>query len=1259
MRESLASIAHLSESPPNSPTTHLNQLLHQRIVELLVMQHSLRKFTDRRAESAHLLANYRDQVEAAQDKRTSTLRGISTRSAQTAFLAAYESALFDFEKEFESATASFETWDLRTPIASTSQIPHTSTSAWESWTDELGIENATSIRGFLSLLLKDPYSLGAGLSTLEGQSLTSIHPPSSPNRLTTNSPTALSILSQLVASAQGAEGILSLALGAWEMGVNELVGREASRNRGSSKGKGKVGIGAREKELAALLVEILSSVYSLGLNHHSSYAKTSDSTGSGPLSVHQGHEAILLHLFHNVHSLPPTPPTPLPLPPPQIVSPSTMSRQSSSSSATLKQWGGTAVSTLSTISSYSASGIHTAVSTAANVFLPPSPSFTNPPSPQIPSATAAPPLTASPTIPSAPSKILPPTPMEWTQVDSFLHQAATALLRLFTPSSQSLSPLAEVLVGRLLSHSFSEGVGGGTGYRKVLNLAVVRWYAFGWLRDCLGGAETLGSTAGVPFGVALSSEGVEIRSATGDLLDGVYVSGKDVELLLRLHKIMYGALVDACSNEEKESTSRGEEIDREVERLRNAAKEMVSTWGQQNESTRPPTSSEIPIRAMQITPSEFLSLYSNFSPLLLRTTTNPIFSPPVSTFKRNSERSRTSSSVGTDSSGGSMSDNLDRLVVELGGWHSRRLAEGATVYWDQSAIRSRIPAGLATEEVVDDSDGNDLFSPVTTTPPPLSKLDIPGQLFRPIKTSSTFPSSVEMSLLHQGIMTLVHSHYYFYDRSPSKQEIDSVLAMFDTASSRALVEGNVNLHLIFDQTRSILSRYRSSLDAIFLEIARPLREAQVELEVALQLVRGRLASVESQRRRLLERAKEERERFDELRLKGWHLSLKADEIGARLRSRLRALLLDDRTEEERDELRVEYTRWMKERGIYDFVRAGEEDSAFGYALMLIQQMVERSVESASTSPFFRREEIHLRPPTAEVEPKEEEESTATTWSGSIYGAGSTILNAPINLAFPVATSHIPSPSPTDHVLLSFGSASPSFVASRTTVADYRLRLTSKLMGYFVSDLSASRLIRIRNEEGRLIGCDGWMAEYALPGSSSAIPPRQHFQILLERFINHPSPQQKLQALFQLEVSIATSHSTPPPHTRQPTDEAPLSPRKSLGANLTKLSDLISRRRTIMGSPSIYSHDGGRSGSGEEGRMDYTEAATTDDLLNSLEEVILHFRPEGLFTNLQLVGALSDPTTLNSNCLGKAFVRCSAVSLWFRLLISRIDSGISH
>ena len=1249
MRESLSSIASLTRNELNGTQFHLDQLLHQRVTALITLQYSLRQFARARPQLADLLAKYRDTVEAAQDKKknaASTLREISIRSAQTAFLTAYESALAEFEKEWESATASMATWDLHQPVASTSQIPHQSTSGRESWIDDLG-ESATSIRGFLSLLLADAYSLGAGLSTLEGQSLASLLPSTSTNRLSTTSP-SLSILLEFVASSQGAEGVLSLALGAWEMGVNELVGREASRNRGS-KGKAKAGTSAREKELAALLVEILHSVDSLGLESRSSYDSGPESKGTGPLSLHQGQEAIILQLLHDVHSLPP-PATTLPMPPSlpmtRTASPSTISRTSSSSPSTFKQWGGTAVSTFSTISSYSTAGIHTAVSTAASVFLAPSPSIgptTNPSSPHIPPA-STPPLSATPTMPSAPSQIVAPAEEEWTKVDSFLHRAATSLLRLLTPSSHPTptpAPLVEVLIGRLLSHSFAADVGGGAGHRKVLNLAVVRWYAFGWLRDRLGGAETLGSTAGVPFGVDLAKEGeIGGRNCLEGLLEEVYVSGKDVELLLRLHKVMYGALVEACSNEEPE-----------VEELQAAAKELIRAWSRQHTPTTPSLSYSNSIRSLSVTPSDFLALYSNFAPLILRTTASPILSSPSGqTFKRNSERSRTSSSVETNESSGSMVDNLDRAVVEMGIWHSRRLGEAATVYWAEKSIRSRIPGRVDLEEstrIVDSplragSDGaTDLFSPVSppTTPTPLRKLEIPQQ--RSTKIPSNSPSSAEMSLLTKGIMSLIHSRYYIapsstLERNDAHQEIETVLSLFDTASSRSLIEGNVNLHLILDQTRSLLKRYRSAHEEIFAEIARPLREAQRKSDAELRLVRRRLVSLERQRSDLLRRAREEREAFDEMRLRGWHLSLKGDEVGVRLRAQLRSLLLDDHSAEEKNELRTEYLRWAKERGVYDFVRGGEDELPFERACMRIQQTVEICIEQVASNPFFRREESFLRQASVESETREEE-STAMTWSGSLLGAGSTILNAPIHLAFPIAVPEIsPLPS-TDQLLLSFGAASQSFSTTpRISVVDYRLRLTSKLTSYFYSDISASRLIRTRNEGGMLLGCDGWMTEFALAVASPV--PRQQFQILLDRFCNHPSPRQKLEALFQLELAIATSHSSPPPHARQPTDDAPLSPRKTLGEKLTKLSDLITRRRTIMGPPSIYSHEGERSGVSEEGgRMDYTEAATTDDLLNSLEEVIQYFKPTALFQNLQIVGALTDPTSLNSNCLGKAFV----------------------
>ncbi|KAM0753696.1 hypothetical protein T439DRAFT_322582 [Meredithblackwellia eburnea MCA 4105] len=686
--ETLESIALLfQQTSPPWPSTQLLAQVHTKSAALLQLQRTLKHFTDSRENLTSLVSGFQGAVEAAV---ATGRKGVPLQRAQDTFLAAYNLAIDSFEADWEAATRQIDHHlDSGSPISSTTVSDDPAEYAVPtSWLSSLDNESRVTIEQFLSLLLADPYTLGAGIATLEGDSLAYILPappggsPPSPNRPSTTTAPPLQVLITLVLGALGEEAVLNLALGAWETAIREIVGRETSRKQDAGDLGASTSAGAREKELEAFLVVFLDVLDSMGICMGSG----STSTKPGPLSLHRGTEDILLKLLDEAKSIH----TPLQSPTfdkvPSTTSPSMTFSPSS--------WGSTVTSSVTNTFSTLNAGLYTVatlggsgLSTVANAGLglfPGSPSLGAPSSPSLGSSTpsARSPSPSSQHPPSTPSRMSTSSQI-WNPLTFAITRAATSLLMSFTPSSSSSleqAPLIQRLISQLLISSFPITSEEGAGHRKVILLGIVRWWGFSWLGKKLaqsgaGGAYTSSS---IPTGVRLSCgpeqplvfEGYATPSATA-LLDEVYISSRDAaELMLGLHKAAYGAIVSAAGfsgsagNGPDDWAGKPEDGEREKRALKIAAKTLVHAWGagsrpsSKTASSSPPKPQTLTERsastksAVSLSPSEVVTLSSSFRQLVLRSpASGPMLSPglgstassPPPTFKRSSAFNSSSS----------------------------------------------------------------------------------------------------------------------------------------------------------------------------------------------------------------------------------------------------------------------------------------------------------------------------------------------------------------------------------------------------------------------------------------------------------------------------------------------------------------------------------------------------------------------------------------------------------------------------------------
>ncbi|KAL8293252.1 hypothetical protein RQP46_000946 [Phenoliferia psychrophenolica] len=1175
--ESLESIAFLVQatSPPH-PSTHLLALVHQRSHSLVQLQASVRTLAAQREQLTSHVGAYANAVEAAvaagPADRSGVRRAAEAR-AQDAFIKAHTDAVQDCEASWTAASREIDRWELSAPsVQSGSTARAGDPSAYappRSWaTTQLDTDSEAAIHELLVLLLSDPRTLGAGIATLDLP--TDLSSPSFHGRSST--PPPLETLLRLLAAASGPDAVLALALGAWESSIREIVGREQSRSQGNGerKSSGAGSGGAREKELEAFLVAMLDALDALGLEVEvaptanvapaaGQQSSTSAGVGStGPLSLHRGTEDVFLKLLHDARALQPpsqTPPVGLHSTPPSQTG-STFSSNSWGSTVTSSVTSGVS-STFSHLNAgfYSVATLGSSITSAGLNYLPSPPGYggapTSPPEPAstpLTSRSKSAPSSAT-SSPSKPSRI-DSGPAPWTHRSFLITRTVTSLLHLFTPPPPTTSrrvPLVEALLSQLLQTSFPLSSSEGAGHRKVLLLGVVRWWAFSWLGKKIGRAASGGAytSSAIPFGVHLSTDPddarplpeASVKPATA-LLDEVYVSGRDsLDLMLAIHKSLYSALVNAAGFGGDEWGARPEEGEREKRALAAAAKGLVRSWG-----GRTPEAG-------------------------------------IKTQRSSGDDPATSVRPGLAAFVLSSND-----VVAL--WSSF----SPLVLRSPAAGPSMTPGGT-----------------FTSAPPPSFK--------RAFSTTSSASTDTEIATVRKGVFALLRTGRLYPRAASAAPPIDvfrplpppepraqgqSIVEAFDAAIQRAAVEHDWLNHSSFSQALSILKRHlRTSPDltTLLIPIAYPLRSLFNRSDRTFRLARLHLDEIESQRRRLLDLARAERGAIDDLRIRAFYSSIKGSSLGDQLRARL-ADVKWTRTKEEKDAATRKVRDWAAELGVFSFTKA---ESGFEESLMLVEvaSVVALQPSSFYSSPFWAREErvmgnLIIR----------SQQRTRPSFAESLFASGTSILTAPLTLAgLPFPSNSTPAPpsptsSSTPQFILSFGCASESFLrpnehasSSVNALEEHLTRVGLKTSGFLMSDVGASTITNV-DSDGRLLGCDAWIEEFASPLSplprpssadvragasplpkafNSTTPARSHpaFRNLLNRFINHPSPHAKVLALFELELvlastmsaSTATSSSSPAIPT-SPLSEPALSPRVGGKKYLARLSALLSNRKSL-------------------------------------------------------------------------------------------------
>ena len=148
---------------------------------------------------------------------------------------------------------------------------------------------------------------------------------------------------------------------------------------------------------------------------------------------------------------------------------------------------------------------------------------------------------------------------------------------------------------------------------------------------------------------------------------------------------------------------------------------------------------------------------------------------------------------------------------------------------------------------------------------------------------------------------------------------------------------------------------------------------------------------------------------------------------------------------------------------------------------------------------------------------------------------------------------------------------------------------------------------------------------------------QAFQQLLDRFCKEPRPALKLQVAQELEVlvirQIKETRSEPikaetiaSRTKRQSAWSTPASRRSSLNATITRAQGCGS------GSISELSHD---------------SAASEEEIVQKMKEVLVQTRPRSLFRDLQYVAAFASPDELPQKQQGKAFLHLGLASLAYK------------
>ncbi|GJN88769.1 hypothetical protein Rhopal_001738-T1 [Rhodotorula paludigena] len=1317
-------LQHRDIAPEAAQAAQIRLVVQQRILALLQLERTTRQLGHaQRDQLGPLVEQLKRAVEdeqaheaahAAQEgsrwSRAAKGKGASVKlareHAEQALAQQYAAVMESFDADWAAGTALSDRWEVLLPAEG---------DTLHSWLDEVPAPGAhETARDFFTALLANPFVLGSGISTLDNVAALLPTAPIASSPSPDHPP--LHALLHAVHAALGPSSVLELVSGSFETAIRELVGREQSARRASTRSASSsagIGLGlglglhlgveeaahgetggettaeasrtarsGREKELEEFLVATLDALDGLGASVQLD-GDPNAAVSPGPLPQNQrALEDTLLAFMTCAASLRPlgaatpdsrdTPPPPY-SPPPDAGS----------------SWSSSFASGFSTFASYPTAAISTVAGAAVNA-LPFS--LPSPPASQL--TTASPALdqranrqAASSPLPSTPSPPIisaflsyspdsafkPPARASVSPFSALLKRTAANLLRLLTPSNAPrLTSLSEALIARLLGSSFPLATAKAE-HRKVLLLALVRWYGFGLLGRTLRHPTTASlctprsSTVRVPCAKGEVAFGADDANDGPPLLDEVYVSSTvELEYLVPLHREMYCAIVDVCGAGAAGEAGQDECESEEQRALQQAAQAFVDAWATPHEVRNTPRRT-ISTCAVTLTPADFAAIVTAFGTIVLPSSQQRFGLDSVAVESRRSPSFKRSTAFGASDGSSTVQDGYGE--PEQDDLLSRAEQLAAHAAGITSTGEGAIGGFAAILYVTSSVDQPTSVSLVPPSPPPTIPAN-PPQI--PL-------SDRQQQTVQQAVRTLIERYGQSFDR------LDLVESL-RVACEVALAARDHPLHLLFSSAASILSSVSNSTTLLIESLAAPLRQARDEAIQSVALSHAQLASLARQDALLRRHARQALSRLNALRMRGWHLSLSAAPLGVQLRTRLRAVHDPARPVEELERAQGEVDEWKAELGVVDALKlggrlsgdgAGAEEAQLDEALMVVETAAAVAADSAAVlaHPLFEREKRSIGSP------------------GGPDRAGRVARSASAaNAALKEAIHGVPG-SPPDlvrNLVLTEDGAAPYSLATATYGSNnFFDSLPVSLAAYFFAELStpASQssaeppLIRLNRYDGRRIGSDSWIDEVArstpstLPGVPA--PYAESVTDLLTRLVAHPSPSKKADALLDLEhvlSAVCTSAVDSPvefkaaanvadvkaslrkrvqsssarptsvhgvfaptalvnsaPQTTAAAEPSAVMTSTTSGvaspaASEASFGSIAWRRRRRKSMPEILPT------SGDEPRAH--AAMSTDDLLAQLESALVRFLPSlppashGLFLSLQLISSLL-PSLLSS------------------------------
>ncbi|GAA5976925.1 hypothetical protein JCM11641_002199 [Rhodosporidiobolus odoratus] len=748
--------------------------------------------------------------------------------------------------------------------------------------------------------------------------------------------------------------------------------------------------------------------------------------------------------------------------------------------------------------------------------LPPSPERRTPSAPKTPSSPASPnkPLPRSPQSPSSSfhfaSSSVTSSPLILTTAASFLRNLTPSLS---SSRTQSRVPLIELLFRHLLTSSFSTRELAAE-RQKILNLALVRWFAFSRLGSFLQSPTSTtrrpAHSPGISPGSGSGSQAAKNRDSA-DWMRGAFVSSSSVsEALGPLHRTIYGAVTQACGLSASTSLSDddGDPQAGEQRELRKAAEDFVASFSlgpSVGVNLRKETAKREGMRAVVLDREELEGLWE---------TVGEVVASFVPVREGPKMAGRDGHVLGEDAR---MRQKVKGVFAAL---RHAPVVPGDTgrlaVFYISPA--SAIGAGGLGVQVT--------LSPPLPSAAPSTPTDHPHDL--PF-------SAADLALLRRAFALLL--------ASSSLPISDDLLASFTQAFTAAHTSGRYADYVLFSRAHSILSSHSSpAAPALLAYLSAPFLFAQKQDETLLSVSHARLQALAAQHSRLLCSARTALEDLEQLRERAFHLSVLSSPLASRLVSRIEGLSSPARTKAEREQGKREVEAWREELGVVDLfppnsaTAPGNADrEKVDEALMLVETAAALATEeeALSLNSLFRREAAFLSEP---IMAQGALDPVPTGLASTILAAPGVLWNAiPLPPSpFPSIPSFHPAPTstaaqPATSVLVPrVGGVSPTLASLFPPVSasledqsqQFSQCLSTSLVSYLFSYFSSTLPSLLTPLDVDLVLAT---ASYPLSRTLQTPPnfdPPSFLNTLLNRFISHPDFQTKLDNLLELERAIA-------------------------------------------------------------------------------------------------------------------------------------------